>query len=406
VRPLTLLLACCALTPSAAQGRPVFVLHTADGRSRAGTLREVGKDWSVELDGKDTVRARGDEVVTLRRSDLSLPPPPRGAQVVLANGDRLPGHALRLADERLEFAPDPPVKLAGDRPLVLPLSGVSVIWFAAPAGAGAPETLLRRLAAEERPSDLVLLRNGDRLEGTLQGIGAESVRVETEGKRRVEVPVAKVAAVAFNTDLVSRKKPKGPYGHLVLTSGGRLAVTQCFLGEAGRVLRCRLPTGALLDVPLDGVAALDVRQGCAVYLSDLRPKSYEHTPFFGVRWPYAADAAVAGRAITLGGAVYDKGLGLHTRSRLTYAVPKGCRAFEALVGMDAETGRRGRARVRVLVDGKPADLGHPGELTARDKALPVRVSLAGARELMLVVDFGRFGDVQGHVDWADARLIK
>ena len=36
----------------------------------------------------------------------------------------------------------------------------------------------------------------------------------------------------------------------------------------------------------------------------------------------------------------------------------------------------------------------------------VRVSVAGARELTLVVKFGGRGDVQGHVDWADAKLIK
>jgi hypothetical protein len=30
----------------------------------------------------------------------------------------------------------------------------------------------------------------------------------------------------------------------------------------------------------------------------------------------------------------------------------------------------------------------------------------GGRELTLAVLFGRFGDVQAHVNWADARLIK
>jgi hypothetical protein len=60
----------------------------------------------------------------------------------------------------------------------------------------------------------------------------------------------------------------------------------------------------------------------------------------------------------------------------------------------------------VLVDGKPVDVGWDRELTARDPALSVSVPLAGARELTLVVEFGRRLDVGDHVNWAEARLVK
>ena len=86
-------------------------------------------------------------------------------------------------------------------------------------------------------------------------------------------------------------------------------------------------------------------------------------------------------------------------------MPKDCRRFEALVGLDDRGGREGSVRVRVLADGKPLDLGDDHELTAGD-SLSVRVDVTGAKELTLEVDFGKGGPVQDHVDWVDARFVK
>ena len=60
----------------------------------------------------------------------------------------------------------------------------------------------------------------------------------------------------------------------------------------------------------------------------------------------------------------------------------------------------------MLADGAALDLGADRELTARDDPLPINVSVAGVRELTLVVEFGQGGDVQDIVDWVDARLVR
>jgi hypothetical protein len=161
-------------------------------------------------------------------------------------------------------------------------------------------------------------------------------------------------------------------------------------------------------VPLEEVIALYVQQGKAVYLSDQKPKQYEHKPYLpgAMHWPYAANRSVAGRDLRAGGSTHDCGVGMHSACQLTYDLGGGYQRFEALVGLDERTGAKGSVRVRVLVDGKPQDLGEGRELTARDGVLPVRVNVAGAKELTLVVEFGRGGDVQDHVNWLDARLVK
>jgi hypothetical protein len=122
-----------------------------------------------------------------------------------------------------------------------------------------------------------------------------------------------------------------------------------------------------------------------------------------------ADGSVAGRDLRLGGSTYDKGLGMHSESRLTYTLDGGYRRFEAVVGLDEQTGRGGRVRIQVLVDGRPQALGWDKELTLADGPRAVRVDLTGARELTLVVAFrngGRGPDAQDHVNWGDARLIR
>jgi hypothetical protein len=157
------------------------------------------------------------------------------------------------------------------------------------------------------------------------------------------------------------------------------------------------------------VAALDLYQGRAVYLSDLKPARFEFTPYLGEAgpaWPLVPDGSVANRDLRLAGSTYDKGVGLHSKSRVTYTLAGAYKRFEALVGLDGESGREGSVRVSVLVDGKPLDIGSDRELTARTGPLTVGLSVVGAKELTLEVDFGEGADKQDHVNWCDARLVK
>jgi hypothetical protein len=140
-------------------------------------------------------------------------------------------------------------------------------------------------------------------------------------------------------------------------------------------------------------------------LDELTPKRFEHTPYLGVAWPLVVNGSVTGQDLRLGGSVYDRGLGVHSASRVSYALPAGVRYFQATVGLDDVAGRRGSVRVRVLRDGKECDLGRQRDLKAGEM-LDVRLDVGGTRELTLVVDFGEGGDIGDHVNWVDARLIR
>ncbi len=384
----------------ATDSAPTFTLHTMDGIAAIGPWEELREDWSVSLGGEKAARFKGAEVVALRRVGARLPPPPRESQVFFSNGDRLSGKILGLVGQRLRLQ----AQIGTAQEMAVPLTAVSVLWLTAPDATEDLVLVQRRLAAETRTRDRVLLRNGDAVEGTLTGLDDKRLRIETSSRQEMPVDLGKVAAVALNTELVRSLRPKGVYGHLVLANGCRLSLASA---QANRqFLTGKTLFGTAVEVPLEQIVALDLRQGRAVYLSDLKPRRYEHLPYLGVRWPYVPDGSVAGRELHLGGSTYDKGIGMHSESRLTYDLARTYRWFEALVGLDDDTGRAGNVEVEVLVDGKVQDLGWGPELRAPMGPRAVRVGVAGARELMLVVKFGRHGDVHDHVDWVDARLLK
>ncbi len=388
--------------------RAEFVLHTISGNNATGMLQQLGQDWSVALAGEKPVRIAGADVVALRRAHVALPPFPQQPHVVLAGGDFIPGTLQSLTAETLRFR----AACGKEREFRLPLSAVSLLWRAPPEGTGHPEVFRRRLAAQKRKHDRVYLRNGDILEGVVNSIDEAKLRLEIN-RKEVSVDLKeRVAVIAFSTDLVRQPTTKLPYAQAVLANGGRVSLASA---EAdAHELRGATVLGAAVRIPIEQIAALNLRNNRVVYLSDLKPTRYEFTPFLDERWPFVRDGNVLGRDLQMRGDTYDKGLGIHSASRLTFDLAGSYQRFEALVGLDDAAGAQANAGIQVLIDGKTRELTPAGpnreaterELRPKQPAIPLNIDVRGARELTLVVTFGRHGNVQDYVDWADARLIR
>jgi len=380
--------------------RPTFTLTLADGSNQSGKVEQIGANWSIRMEGEKAKEIAGLKVVSLRRDKTPIVPQSDSEQIFLANGDRLPAAVRELNGDRLRIHGD--LGKPGD--FSLPLSTVSMIWIAAPEGVDRPNQFRRRLLSGKRSRDSIILRNGEVIDGIVNSINGPNLQIES-AKKELTVPLTKIALVAFNTDLVRHLQPQGVHGRLLLDNGMRLTLASAV--SDGRVITGKSFYAGELSIPLNRVVALDWRGGCALYLSDLTPRSYRFRSFLeGFDWPFVKDASVAEGDLRLNGQLFDKGLGVHTASRLTYGLDPDVRAFEAVVGMDDQFGKEGSARVQVLLDGKPQKLAWDGLLTGGGKARNIRVPISGAREITLLADFGDFGDVQGCVNWADARLIR
>jgi len=129
----------------------------------------------------------------------------------------------------------------------------------------------------------------------------------------------------------------------------------------------------------------------------------ELVPVFAVQdWgQLRRNTSVEGNRITIAGKTYERGLGTHARSVITYDV-SGYRLFEAEVGVDGEKGGAGTCTIEVWVDGQKVY--DSGRIAGTDAARKVSVALNRDREMRLVVTDAGDGLNCDHADWANGRL--
>lgn len=387
---------------------PLFVAHGTDPAAKAGTLAKLAPDLAVTLTEPAATVPAG-ELVSLRRADKPLPAPPISAHVRLANGD-----VLRLTDVTADgdvgvVVGVRPGTMTKSQPLAIPLTALSVVWFTdPPADTPADPASYPWFDATKR-QDALLLRNGDVVRGSVDKLTGDDtgvIRFKSAGeKTTTSYPRSAVAALAFDPSLTRVRKPKGAFARITTADGSRVSVSAVSADD--KTLEVTTLVGGKLSIPLHDVIAVDVLGGKATYLSDLKPKASKDEPFGAVAWPWAADKSVKGNPLRLktplGEEVFGKGLGLHSKTTLTYDLGGKYRRFEGTVGLDAGTGRRGAVDVTIIVDGKPHKLDN---LTFAGGVKAVSLDVPKAKELVILVDYGTGGDVQDDVTFADARLVE
>ena len=343
-------------------------------------------------------------LVSIRR-DAPLPSWPRAAGAILVNGDRIPGELL-LGDDAaviLKSSLNP-------KGLRVPLPAIRALWLI-PVPADTPDFPDRYSWLDaNRKTDVVLLRNGDTVVGDIEAFtagGKLRIKKTADGAGATLEPNA-VAAVAFNPSLGAIRKVKGPYARLAMADGTRVSVANVTADAA--TLKGAALFGTAIEVPVREFVSLDVQGGKATNLADLKPKKESVEPYNDLAWPWQANRTVKHRPLKLssklGVSTFDGGLGAHPKTTLTYSLDGKYRTFTALVGLDADTGRRGQAKVSILVDGKLQAIPELEKLSSATGPFAVIVPVAKAKELTLVVDFGPNGDMQADVNWADAKLIE
>ncbi|WP_448811610.1 NPCBM/NEW2 domain-containing protein [Agromyces bauzanensis] len=114
-------------------------------------------------------------------------------------------------------------------------------------------------------------------------------------------------------------------------------------------------------------------------------------------------AAGDGKPITIDGALYEKGIGMHATGALSVELGANCTAFSAMVGLDDEV-TTGVGTVRFQVFGDGTLLAETGVVTGDDPAVEVRADVTGVEVLRLVADEATNGKNFDHADWGDAKL--
>ncbi|GGR06692.1 NPCBM/NEW2 domain-containing protein [Deinococcus ruber] len=110
-----------------------------------------------------------------------------------------------------------------------------------------------------------------------------------------------------------------------------------------------------------------------------------------------------GKTLTLAGKTYAHGFGAHANSSMTFNLGAQCASFTSDIGVDDEVGDRGSVVFQVYGDG--SKLYDSGVMTGASATKTLTVSVAGVKELKLVVTDSGNGNTNDHADWASPTLL-
>jgi hypothetical protein len=114
--------------------------------------------------------------------------------------------------------------------------------------------------------------------------------------------------------------------------------------------------------------------------------------------------SVGDSPLRIGGVDYPAGLGTHAPMNWAIELDGQGVSFSALVGMQ-DLGEKEKGSVEFLVLGEGKVLFKSGILRSGDKAVPVKVDLAGAMTLTLQVTDAGVGTNADHADWIAPEIV-
>ncbi|MEX0268148.1 NPCBM/NEW2 domain-containing protein [Leptolyngbyaceae cyanobacterium UHCC 1019] len=115
------------------------------------------------------------------------------------------------------------------------------------------------------------------------------------------------------------------------------------------------------------------------------------------------EAANDGGPLTLNGATYAKGLGVHAGSEIDYALGGVYNKFVSYIGVDDEVGNSGSVVFQVWADG--VLLYDSGLMTGVTETKLVNIDVTGRQNLKLIVTNGGDNDSSDHANWGNAQLV-
>ncbi len=319
-------------------------------------------------------------------------------EVFLIGQGRLQGDLVELNPESLTLRT--PWKID----VQIPILRASGVWFGNTSPPGARADFDKQLAAPLADDVVFLVSPVDKTAAQVQG-GVKSL---AEGKLNLRF---EDNDRSINQDrllgLVFAAHPKippieGVFQTLVISTGD--TISGHWVGLHDGKLEVDMPWKTRWQVPASAVAEIRVRNGKLVFLGDLDPIAVEEAGYFGRVIHWRRDQGFDDGPAKLKGKTASRSIAMHSRSLLTYALDGQFDKFKATVGFDDSAAGRGRVLCRVSADGRELFL--QKDLRADQEPMPLDVSVQGAKQLTLEVDFGEAEDIGDRVIWAEPRLFR
>jgi hypothetical protein len=330
----------------------------------------------------EKVSLRLDDVVQLQR-DLKVNSPP-GFVLCTVGGGRLVGQQRNLEGSTLNWF------VTGVGEVAVPVDQV--------LGILRNQTLDDALTAV-RNDDEIRLQNGDAVRGTVTAADEKTFTIVPTTGDPVTLTSDVIARVLIAAPAQGRPANPTPKFVVRLADGTVLPCTAVAI--ANDTLQIA-PVGAeVRGIPIGQVVAIEHTGGPVRWLADRTPTLAVYTPFFGGTYTHRLNRSVTGGPIRVAGKTYDHGIGVHSYSKLTYAVEPGDREFRTQYAIE-DALPYADVDVRIYVDDK---LVHEQKSFRTGTLSPtIETDLRGAKSLTLEVDYGNGYDVQDRLNWINPAI--
>ncbi|HEX8325086.1 MAG TPA: NPCBM/NEW2 domain-containing protein [Tepidisphaeraceae bacterium] len=286
-------------------------------------------------------------------------------------------------------------------PLDVPVAAVRDLWCGAANQVAEAKALGEAGGADDiafavRDGKIIAVR------GVAEGVEDKALRFKFGDQTR-SIALARLVGVVFARPVTAADAPAAaPQQAFVLASGNALPGTWTSIDD--KSVGLTTTWGQALTLPRRDVTRIAFRNGRVLSLSDLTPARVEQTPYFDRLLGWKIDRALDDKPLQLTDGPVARGLAVHARTQLTYALNGQFVQFRSRVGFQQPAGRSGDAVVRVTADGRT--LFEKPRAKGTDAPFDVTVDVSGVQSLTLDVDFGQDQDVGDRVVWANARLLR
>ncbi|MCC7349048.1 MAG: NPCBM/NEW2 domain-containing protein [Phycisphaerales bacterium] len=328
------------------------------------------------------------QFLELERNQPPVPKPAGRFVLHLLSGDQLVGDPIQTQQEKLTW----------NNPIVGELS-ISLRQIVAIDRVGQSTST----STDPRMDDVITLANGDTLHGILTLLDSTRLVVQPASGETATVPLESVVRIAFAA-IATPKSSTEPAFRLRFVDGSSLVVRSIHLAN-GRV-QIKFADKATRDIPLGAINAIEQLNGPVVWLSKVTPKENVQIPYFSISLPAQMDRNVLGRPIRYADRIYTHGIGVHSYSRLVYALEGQFATFRTQYAIDTtdSDGRYADVTVKILLDGKVVH--EQADFKAGVLSPVVLIPLSGASTLTLEVDYGQTMDVQDRFNWIEPALLR
>jgi NPCBM/NEW2 domain-containing protein len=256
---------------------------------------------------------------------------------------------------------------------------------------------------DPRTEDLVQMSNGDTAKGILTDISAKAVKINS-GANDLELALDNIDCIYFAA--AGKPKQQGDRSFRVRLLDGSIFTATSVELNSDTLLMTLSPTDQR-KVPLESIDGIEQLNGPVSWLSSRIPEQIVQIPYFGATvWPTRMDTTVGGRPIQFANQIFARGIGVHSYSRIDYALDGSYEAFRTQYAIAADE-RRQYADVTVLIklDGKVV---HEHPNLRADILAPVTIIdlPKTAKMLTLEVDYGAANDTQDRFNWIEPALLR